>query len=195
MKLLQDLRAAGKTVLVVHHDLQTVREYFDMLILLNMRLVAFGPTEQVFTPELLQKTYGGRLTILADVAEAVAEAERGIRRRRRAANIRTMRRPACDRSSMPHLIRALMLPLPSSPPGFPAMPRRMKLCCVFARALFDSPIEAIDCVVWAAILLGATCGLLGSFIVLRRQSLLGDAIGHAVLPGVCIAFRHLVILR
>ena len=78
VKLLQDLRAAGKTVLLVHHDLQTAKEYFDMLILLNMRLVAFGPTEQVFTPELLQKTYGGRLTILSDVAEAVAEAERGV---------------------------------------------------------------------------------------------------------------------
>ena len=82
MKLLQDLRAAGKTVLVVHHDLQTAREYFDMLILLNMRLVAFGPTEQVFTPELLQKTYGGRLTILSDVAEAVAQAARGTKRPR-----------------------------------------------------------------------------------------------------------------
>jgi manganese/zinc/iron transport system ATP- binding protein len=78
VKLLKDLRAAGKTVLVVHHDLQTAKEYFDMLILLNMRLVAFGPTEQVFTPELLQKTYGGRLTILSDVAEAVAIAERGL---------------------------------------------------------------------------------------------------------------------
>jgi manganese/zinc/iron transport system ATP- binding protein len=69
-------------VLVVHHDLQTAREYFDMLILLNMRLVAFGPTEQVFTPELLQKTYGGRLTILSDVAEAVAQAERGTKAER-----------------------------------------------------------------------------------------------------------------
>jgi manganese/zinc/iron transport system ATP- binding protein len=78
VKLLQELRGAGKTLLVVHHDLQTAREYFDMLILLNMRLVAFGPTEEVFTPELLQKTYGGRLTILADVAEAVADAERGV---------------------------------------------------------------------------------------------------------------------
>jgi manganese/zinc/iron transport system ATP- binding protein len=77
VKLLQELRAAGKTVLVVNHDLQTAREYFDMLILLNMRLVAFGPTEEVFTPELLQKTYGGRLTILAEVAEAVAAAEQG----------------------------------------------------------------------------------------------------------------------
>ncbi len=78
VKLLQELRAAGKTVLVVNHDLQTAKDYFDMLILINMRLVAFGPTEQVFTPELLNKTYGGRLTILSDVAEAVAIAERGI---------------------------------------------------------------------------------------------------------------------
>jgi manganese/zinc/iron transport system ATP- binding protein len=75
--LLKELRAAGKTVLVVNHDLQSAREYFDMLILLNMRLVACGPTEEVFTPELLQKTYGGRLTILSEVAEAVANAERG----------------------------------------------------------------------------------------------------------------------
>ena len=58
----------------------------------------------------------------------------------------------------------------------------------FFRALFDSRIEATDCVVYAALLLGITCGLLGSFIVLRRQSMLGDAIGHAVLPGVCLGF-------
>jgi manganese/zinc/iron transport system permease protein len=54
--------------------------------------------------------------------------------------------------------------------------------------LFDNRIEGVDCVVWAAILLGVTCGVLGCFIVLRRQSLLGDAIGHSVLPGVCLGF-------
>ena len=69
--LLQELRSRGKTLLVVHHDLPTARNYFDWLLLLNMRVVAFGPTEQVFTPELLQKTYGGRLTLLSEVAEAV----------------------------------------------------------------------------------------------------------------------------
>lgn len=69
--LLHELRERGKTMLVVHHDLPTAREYFDMLILLNMRLVAFGPTSEVYTQELLQKTYGGRLTILSEVAEAV----------------------------------------------------------------------------------------------------------------------------
>jgi manganese/zinc/iron transport system ATP- binding protein len=75
--LLQQLREQGKTVLVVNHDLQTARRYFDMLILLNMRLVAFGPSDEVFTEDLLQKTYGGRLTVLAEVADAVATAERG----------------------------------------------------------------------------------------------------------------------
>jgi manganese/zinc/iron transport system ATP- binding protein len=70
--LLQDLRARGCTILVVHHDLPTARQYFDMLLLLNLRVVAFGPTEEVFTPELLQKTYGGRLTILSEVAHAAA---------------------------------------------------------------------------------------------------------------------------
>lgn len=80
VKLLQELRQAGKTVIVVNHDLQTAREYFDMLILINMRLVAFGPTEDVFTPPLLQKTYGGRLTILSDVSEAVAAFEGGAAR-------------------------------------------------------------------------------------------------------------------
>ena len=71
--LLQALREQGKTVLVVHHDLSTAKEYFDMLLLLNMRVVAFGATEEVYTMELLQKTYGGRLTVLSEMAESVAK--------------------------------------------------------------------------------------------------------------------------
>ena len=69
--VLRELRDKGKTLLVVHHDLPTARQYFDMLLLLNMNVVAFGPTEQVYTAELLQKTYGGRLTILSEVAQAL----------------------------------------------------------------------------------------------------------------------------
>lgn len=64
--VLRELKQRNKTVLVVHHDLTTAKEYFDMLILLNMRVLAFGPTSEVFTAEMLQKTYGGRLTILTD---------------------------------------------------------------------------------------------------------------------------------
>ena len=69
--LLQELKASGKTVIVVHHDLETVREYFDWVVLLNMRLLASGPVETTFTRENLQKTYGGKLTVLSDVADAV----------------------------------------------------------------------------------------------------------------------------
>ena len=64
--LLKDLKASGKTCLVVHHDLQTVTTYFDHVILLNMRVVADGPTEEVFTEENLRKTYGGKLTLLSE---------------------------------------------------------------------------------------------------------------------------------
>jgi len=72
VNLLRDLRAQGKTVLVVHHDLQTVAEYFDHVVLLNMRVVAAGETGEVFTSEALQRTYGGRLTLLDKAAQVVA---------------------------------------------------------------------------------------------------------------------------
>jgi manganese/zinc/iron transport system ATP- binding protein len=62
--LLNELKQQKKTVLVVHHDLQTVEEYFDWVILLNRRVIAAGPTAETFTAENLQKTYGGRLHVL-----------------------------------------------------------------------------------------------------------------------------------
>jgi manganese/zinc/iron transport system ATP- binding protein len=55
----------------VHHDLATVSRYFDYLVLLNMRVVASGPTSETFTRENLQKTYGGKLNLLDDVAQAL----------------------------------------------------------------------------------------------------------------------------
>jgi manganese/zinc/iron transport system ATP- binding protein len=64
LEVLRQLRAHGQTALVVHHDLQTVADYFDEVVLLNMRLVAAGPTAEVFTTENLRKTYGGKLALL-----------------------------------------------------------------------------------------------------------------------------------
>ena len=63
--LLQELRSQGRTVVAVHHDLQTVAEYFDSVTLLNVRRVASGPVEEVFTEENLRATYGGREAFLA----------------------------------------------------------------------------------------------------------------------------------
>lgn len=62
--ILRELQTRQKTALVVHHDLQTVEEYFDEVVLLNMRLVATGPVQTVFTPDNLRKTYGGKLALL-----------------------------------------------------------------------------------------------------------------------------------
>jgi manganese/zinc/iron transport system ATP- binding protein len=63
--LLQRLRAEGTTVVCVHHDLQTVAEYFDWATLLNVRRVASGPVEEVFDEDNLRLTYGGRVSFLA----------------------------------------------------------------------------------------------------------------------------------
>jgi len=60
VELLQELRSRGKTVVAVHHDLQTVPEYFDQVTLLNVRRIASGPVDEVFTEENLRLTYGGR---------------------------------------------------------------------------------------------------------------------------------------
>ncbi|GIP54717.1 metal ABC transporter ATP-binding protein [Paenibacillus vini] len=68
IQLLHELKEQGKTVLVVHHDLSTVQEYFDHVLLLNGELIAAGPTKEIFTPDHLQKTYGGRIAMLQDFA-------------------------------------------------------------------------------------------------------------------------------
>ena len=59
--VLQGLKASGKTVVAVHHDLSTVPEYFDRVLLLNVRKIAEGPIAEAFTGQTLHDTYGGRL--------------------------------------------------------------------------------------------------------------------------------------
>lgn len=74
--LLREMRRTGRTVIVVHHDLQTAVDYFDWILLLNLRLVAFGKVKDVFTRDLLQRTYGGRLNVLSEVTELMHRQER-----------------------------------------------------------------------------------------------------------------------
>ncbi|MDG2083873.1 MAG: metal ABC transporter ATP-binding protein [Planctomycetota bacterium] len=76
-EILVDLKKAQKTVVIVHHDLQTVEDFFDHVLLLNLRLVAAGPTATTFTRENLLRTYGGKLTLLDEAAEAVRRIRSG----------------------------------------------------------------------------------------------------------------------
>ena len=64
IQILKEQASEGKTLLVVHHDLSTVQQYFDECILLNGRLIAYGDTKSTFTQENMSKTYGPQLTIL-----------------------------------------------------------------------------------------------------------------------------------
>ncbi|NND72308.1 MAG: metal ABC transporter ATP-binding protein [Rhodothermales bacterium] len=70
VEILRDLRRHNKTVVVVHHDLQTVEEYFDYVMLLNIRKIASGPVAEVFNSENLRITYGGRVAFLKPTASA-----------------------------------------------------------------------------------------------------------------------------
>ena len=71
--LLAELRENGDTIVVVHHDLNTVPQYFGHVLMLNQRLVAHGAVDDVFTPENLRRTYGGRLSVLTEVGERLRQ--------------------------------------------------------------------------------------------------------------------------
>ena len=60
------LSSEGKTLLVVHHDLATVKAYFDQVILINQRIVAYGDTETTFVKENISKTYGSQHAVLLE---------------------------------------------------------------------------------------------------------------------------------
>ncbi|MGB9692929.1 MAG: metal ABC transporter ATP-binding protein [Candidatus Sumerlaeaceae bacterium] len=69
IEILQRLRSENKTVVVVHHDLQTVPEYFDWVTLINVRRIACGPVREVFTEQNLRAAYGGRMAFFIELRE------------------------------------------------------------------------------------------------------------------------------
>ncbi|SER81208.1 metal ABC transporter ATP-binding protein [Salisediminibacterium halotolerans] len=66
VNLLHDLRRQNKTIFVIHHDLSKVESYFDRLLLLNQRLIAYGTVSEVYEPENLKAAYGGSAAVLND---------------------------------------------------------------------------------------------------------------------------------
>lgn len=77
VSILKSLRDQGKTLFVVHHDLESVKHIFDWVILLNLRLVGCGGVEEVFTPDLISKTYGKETILLGEAAKLSQEKTKG----------------------------------------------------------------------------------------------------------------------
>jgi manganese/zinc/iron transport system ATP- binding protein len=78
IEVLRELKNNGATVICVHHDLVTVPEYFDEVLLINTRRIASGPVKSTFTEDNLRRTYGGRLTLLDEASHAIARASQGL---------------------------------------------------------------------------------------------------------------------
>lgn len=71
LKLLQEMKKDGKTVIIVHHDLQTAYDFFDYIVMLNARLVVAASKEKAFTKQYLQEAYGSKLAILSKISELI----------------------------------------------------------------------------------------------------------------------------
>ena len=135
-------------MVAVHHDLQTVTEYFDWVTLLNVRRIAAGPVADVFTEETCGRpTAGGSPASPADMPTA-----------------RARDRPR-ERAAPAGLTGAAV--------------------DVLGDLLFDYTLRTVAL---GSGVLGIVSGAVGAFAVLRRQALLGDAMSHAALPGVALAF-------
>jgi manganese/zinc/iron transport system ATP- binding protein len=75
IEILRKLRDQNKTVVVVHHDLQTVTSYFDWIVILNVRVIAQGSVQKVYTAEHLRAAYGGQIALLQSASFTKAEGE------------------------------------------------------------------------------------------------------------------------
>ena len=69
LDVLEETKKSGKTLVVVHHDLGTAAEYFDLLVLLKQRLFGFGPPEVVLDPQLLCDVYEGNMKVFAELVD------------------------------------------------------------------------------------------------------------------------------
>lgn len=75
LEVLKETRSAGKTLVVVHHDLSTAATYFDALLLLKQRLYAYGPADKILNPTLLSEVYEGQLQVFSNLGVRSGAAE------------------------------------------------------------------------------------------------------------------------
>lgn len=79
IQLIKELKNKGKTLFIVHHDLNSVESIFDWVVLLNMRLVAVGPLKEIFTPENLYRTYGKSYALLDEALKLSQTKTQGLK--------------------------------------------------------------------------------------------------------------------
>lgn len=79
IKLLKEMSREGKTIIIVHHDLYSVINYFNWIVMLNMRIITSGNTQNVFNDTFLRETYGSKLTVLSDIASLLQKEKAPIR--------------------------------------------------------------------------------------------------------------------
>ncbi|SUP52653.1 Probable siderophore transport system ATP-binding protein YusV [Weissella viridescens] len=136
MRILKLWRDQGKTIIVIHHDLNKVTEYFDDLVIMNHGIVAAGPVADVYTRENIGHAFS------ADLGNVLFE----------------------DKGTL----------------------KMFASITEFVSAL--GQYNFLQSALMASIMVGIMSGLIGSFIILRGMSLMGDAISHSVLPGVAVAY-------
>ena len=78
--ILKEIVAQGKTVVMIHHNLEAIEKHFDHIVLLNMYVRAAGPVKEVFIPALLRETYGSQLNILSHISHLIHQQEIPIRK-------------------------------------------------------------------------------------------------------------------
>jgi manganese/zinc/iron transport system ATP- binding protein len=78
MEILRAQKKQGKTILVIHHDLSTVEEYFEWAVLLNTRLIASGPVQKACSPEFLKQTFGKGQMLFDEVADSLIKSKSGL---------------------------------------------------------------------------------------------------------------------
>lgn len=79
LQLMESMKKDNKTVIIVHHDLQTAYDYFDWIVLLKTRLIGYGEKKDVLTPENLSEAYGGQLNVLAKMKNLLKQTSFPIR--------------------------------------------------------------------------------------------------------------------
>ena len=160
-------------ILVSTHNLGSVPEFCDRAVLLNRTVLAAGPTEEVFTQANLEKAFGGVLRHFVLDAKPRATMP-----------LRWMSSPTTSGRSSSTATK------PRMPQGIAAAnpTGRRRRAHLMAQLLEPFAYDYMVNAMWVSALVGAVCAFLSAYLMLKGWSLIGDALSHAIVPGVAGAY-------